>query len=95
MGDLTALSPGEGRGEVGDLPAAYGFYKQSLALFQELDDQQSSATCLEGWGAVVTRQGQTAWAAQLWGAAEARRAAGGPCYPPDPDADAAWRACGR
>jgi tetratricopeptide (TPR) repeat protein len=64
--------------QVGDLSAAYAFYKQSLALFQELDDQQSSATCLEGWGAVVARQGHAAWAAQLWGAAEARRAAGGP-----------------
>ena len=68
--------------QVGDLPAAYAFYKESLALFQELDDQQSSATCLEGWGAVVARQGQAAWAAQLWGAAEARRAAGGPSYLP-------------
>jgi len=68
--------------QVGDLPAAYAFYKQSLALFQELDDQRSSATCLEGWGAVVARQGQAAWAAQLWGAAEARRAAGGPSYLP-------------
>ena len=68
--------------QVDDLPAAYAFYKQSLALFQELDDQQSSATCLEGWASVVARQGHAAWAAQLWGAAEARRAAGGPSYLP-------------
>ncbi len=66
--------------QVGDLPAAYAFYKESLALFQELDDQRSSATCLEGWASVVARQGQAAWAAQLWGAAEVRRAAGGPSY---------------
>ncbi len=68
--------------QAGDLPAAYAFYQQSLAMFQALDDQQSSAACLEEWAAVVARQGQTAWAAQLWGAAEARRAAGGPSYLP-------------
>jgi predicted ATPase/DNA-binding CsgD family transcriptional regulator len=68
--------------QAGDLAAAYAFYQQSLALFRELDDQQSSATCLEGWGAVVARQGFATWAAQLWGAAEALRAAGGPFYLP-------------
>ena len=83
---LWAVQPlyrlGKVAAQVGDLPAAYAFYKQSLALFQELDDQQSSATCLEGWASVVARQGHAAWAAQLWGAAEARRAAGGPSYLP-------------
>jgi predicted ATPase/DNA-binding CsgD family transcriptional regulator len=68
--------------QAGDLSAAYTFYQQSLALFRELDDQQSSATCLEGWGAVVARQGLATWAAQLWGAAETLRAAGGPSYLP-------------
>jgi predicted ATPase/DNA-binding CsgD family transcriptional regulator len=68
--------------QVGDLPAAYAFYQESLALFQELDDQQSSAACLEAWGAVVARQGHAVWAAQLWGAAQALRAAGGPSYLP-------------
>jgi predicted ATPase/DNA-binding CsgD family transcriptional regulator len=68
--------------QVDDLPAAYAFYQESLALFQELGDQQSIATCLEGWGAVVARQGHPARAAQLWGAAEARRTAGGPSYLP-------------
>ena len=66
--------------QVGDLPAAYAFYQESLALFQELDDQQSCATCLEGWASVVARQGQAAWAAQLWGAAEVLREAAGPSY---------------
>ncbi len=83
---LWAVQPlyrlGKVAAHVGDLPAAYAFYKQSLALFQELDDQQSSATCLEGWGAVVARQGHVAWAAQVWGAAEVLRAAGGPSYLP-------------
>ena len=68
--------------QMGDLPAAYAFSQASLAVCQEFDDQQSSATCLEGWGAVVARQGHAAWAAQVWGAAEARRAAGGPSYLP-------------
>jgi predicted ATPase len=68
--------------QVGDLPGAYALYQESLTLFQELDDQQSSATCLEGWGAVVARQGHAAWAAQVWGAAEALRTAGGPSYLP-------------
>jgi DNA-binding CsgD family transcriptional regulator/tetratricopeptide (TPR) repeat protein len=83
---LWAVQPlyrlGKVAAHVGDLPAAYAFYQESLALFQELDDQQSSATCLEGWGAVVARQGHAAWAAQLWGAAEVLRAAGGPSYLP-------------
>jgi len=63
---------------LGDLPAAYAYYQESLALFQELDDQGSLAACLEGWGAVVARQGDAAWAARLWGKAEMLRAAGGP-----------------
>ncbi len=51
----------------GDLPAAHACYQESLALFQELDDQRSSATYLEGWASVVARQGEAIWAAQLWG----------------------------
>jgi len=47
-------------------------------VFQELDDQRSSAACLESWANVVARQGAAAWAAQLWGAAEVLHATGGP-----------------
>jgi predicted ATPase/DNA-binding CsgD family transcriptional regulator len=83
---LWAVHPlyclGKVAAQLGDLPAAYALYKESLALFQQLDDQRSIATCLEGWGSVVARQGVAAWAAQLWGAAEAQRAAGGPSYLP-------------
>src|SRR5207237_7495995 len=83
---LWAVHPlyclGKVAAQLGDLPAAYALYKESLALFQQLDDQRSIATCLEGWGSVVARQGVAAWAAQLWGAAEAQRAAGGPSYVP-------------
>src|SRR5260370_15749029 len=56
-----------------NLPSAHVFFKESLALFQELDDQPSTATCLDGWGSVVAQQGETVWAAQLWGAAGALR----------------------
>ena len=63
---------------LGDLPAAYAYYQESLALFQEMDDQRSSAACLEGWASLVARQGDAFWAAQLWGTAEVLRAAGGP-----------------
>ena len=62
----------------GDLPTAHAYYWESLASYQELDDQRSSAVCLEGWASVVARQGEATWAAQLWGAAEALSEAGGP-----------------
>lgn len=62
----------------GDFPTAHAFYQETLALFQEVDDQRSIAACLEGWARVVARHGAAAWAAQLWGAAEVRRAASGP-----------------
>ena len=61
----------------GDLPMAHVYFQECLALCQELDDQRSSAACLEGWAGVVARQGETIWAAQMWGAAEVRRAASG------------------
>ncbi len=57
---------------------AHAFYRESLTVFQEMDDQRSSAACLESWANEVARQGAAAWAAQLWGAAEVLRAAGGP-----------------
>ena len=64
-----------------NLPSAHVFFKESLALFQELDDQRASATCLEGWASVVAKQGETVWAAQLWGAAEVRRETSTPANP--------------
>src|SRR5260370_14051267 len=64
-----------------NLPSAHVFFKESLALFQEVDDQRSSATCLEGWASVVAQQGETGWAAQLWGAAEARPETSTPTNP--------------
>jgi len=62
----------------GDLPTAHACYQESLALFRELEDHRSVAACLEGWASVVARQGAAIWAAQLWGAAQVLREAGGP-----------------
>ncbi|MEO8970047.1 MAG: LuxR C-terminal-related transcriptional regulator, partial [Ktedonobacteraceae bacterium] len=54
--------------------AAYAWYKESLALFQQIDDDRAGqAFCLQGWGAMVARHGEARWAAQLWGAAETLR----------------------
>ncbi len=44
--------------------------ESSLALFRQMNDQESMAICLQEWGCMVARRGDTAWAAQLWGAAE-------------------------
>jgi predicted ATPase/DNA-binding CsgD family transcriptional regulator len=44
--------------------------KSSLARFRQMDDQESLALCLQEWGCIVARRGDSAWAAQLWGAAE-------------------------
>lgn len=57
----------------GDDAAAYAWYEESLALFQEIDDKAGLALCLQGWGAMVARQGEAIWAARLWGAAETLR----------------------
>jgi DNA-binding CsgD family transcriptional regulator len=52
--------------------------QESLALFEELDDQRSVAACLEGWACVVAQQGDALWAAQLWGTAQMLHETGGP-----------------
>ncbi len=54
----------------GDRAAARALYQESLALLYKIGNKVFIAACLEGLGAV---QGQPAWAAQLWGAAEALR----------------------
>jgi hypothetical protein len=51
----------------GNLSKASLYYKESVALFQELDDQKSIAACLEGWTSAVAKQGGAIWATQLWG----------------------------
>jgi len=49
---------------------AESWYKESLALFRQIDDLYGLAFCLQGWGALIAQQGEFAWAARLWGAAE-------------------------
>jgi hypothetical protein len=79
--------------KLGSLPEASPFYQQSIAQFQELDDQRSLAACLEDWASLVARQGEAHWAAQLWGTVEVLRERCGPANPfalfiiPDEQAD--------
>jgi DNA-binding CsgD family transcriptional regulator len=53
--------------------AARAIYEESLAIARELNHRSLIASCLEGWASMVAEQGQFAWAAQLWGAAESLR----------------------
>ncbi len=57
----------------GDGAAARTLYEESLTLARELNHLWLIASCLEGWATLVAEQGQFAWAAQLWGAAESLR----------------------
>jgi len=57
----------------GDYAAAQTPFEQSLAISCELSEQWVAAVCLVQLGEVVAAQRQLAWAAQLWGAAEALR----------------------
>jgi predicted ATPase/DNA-binding CsgD family transcriptional regulator len=66
----------------GDYPAACRIYEESLLLSGELGEKWVIAECLVGLGEVVAAQQKLAWAAQLWGAAEAVRDALGIPLPP-------------
>ena len=57
----------------GDYAAAQTSFEESLAISCELSEQWVAAVCLVELGEVVAAQRQLAWAAQLWGAAEALR----------------------
>ena len=61
----------------GDYAAAQTLYEQSLAISCELSEQWVAAVFLVELGEVVAAQQKLAWAAQLWGAAEALRDAFG------------------
>jgi DNA-binding CsgD family transcriptional regulator len=56
-------------------------------LSAELGEKWVIAACLLGLGEVVAAQGQLAWAAQLWGAAEALRETSGTPLTPSEHAD--------
>jgi ATP/maltotriose-dependent transcriptional regulator MalT len=66
----------------GDRVAARALYQESFALLHKIDNKVFIAACLEGLGAVGAVQGQPAWAARLWGAAEALRQHIGAPLPP-------------
>ncbi len=69
----------------GDFATARAQYEQGLTLLMKLDYTYRSfiALCLEGLAGAVAAQGNSAWAAQLWGAAEVQREIdGGPAVPP-------------
>jgi predicted ATPase/transcriptional regulator with XRE-family HTH domain len=65
----------------GDTDLASSSYKESLELFQALDDTQGIACCLTGWGRLAARQGEATWAARLWGTAKALHSADSPRGP--------------
>ncbi len=65
----------------GEFAAARARYLESLAIAREIDARNLIASVLEG-GAVAAAQGEPAWAARLWGAAQALRAVMGAPLPP-------------
>jgi predicted ATPase/DNA-binding CsgD family transcriptional regulator len=66
----------------GDYTAAHIRYEESLVISGELGEKWVIAVCLLGLGEVVAAQQKLAWAAQLWGTAEAIRDASGIPIPP-------------
>jgi DNA-binding CsgD family transcriptional regulator len=66
----------------GNQAAARILYEESLTLAREGNYKDLLPSCLEGLAGVVAAQGELAWAAQLWGAAEALRKAIGAPLPP-------------
>ncbi len=61
----------------GDYATAQALYEQSLAISCELQEKWVASVFLVALGEVVAAQQKLAWAAQLWGAAEAIREATG------------------
>lgn len=64
----------------GDLTAARALYEESLIPGKGMNSNLSSLdlpAALEGLAAVAAAQGEAAWAARLWGTAEAQREAHG------------------
>jgi predicted ATPase/DNA-binding CsgD family transcriptional regulator len=55
---------------LGEREKAITLCKSSLTRFRQMDDQESMSLCLQQWGCMVARRGDSSWAAQLWGSAE-------------------------
>jgi ATP/maltotriose-dependent transcriptional regulator MalT len=66
----------------GDYATARTYYEEVLPLARKVDDKGYIALYLEGLADVVAAQGEPAWAARLWGAAEALRETIGTPLPP-------------
>jgi DNA-binding CsgD family transcriptional regulator len=66
----------------GNYVAACSCFEESLAIEREVGDTLGICFSLEGLAAVVGVLGDSEWAAQLWGAAEALREALGTPIPP-------------
>jgi predicted ATPase/DNA-binding CsgD family transcriptional regulator len=60
---------------LGDYAAARAYYEESLAIRREVGNNLSISSYLEGLADVVAARGDPAWAARLWGIAEALREA--------------------
>ena len=65
----------------GELAAARARYQESLAIARDIGASNLIASVLEGGGTVAAAQGEPRWAARLWGAAQALRAAIGAPLP--------------
>jgi predicted ATPase/class 3 adenylate cyclase/DNA-binding CsgD family transcriptional regulator len=58
----------------GNHTAARALYEASVTMASKgMDDKGAITSCLEGLAGVIATQGELAWAARLWGAAEALR----------------------
>jgi predicted ATPase/class 3 adenylate cyclase/DNA-binding CsgD family transcriptional regulator len=66
----------------GDAARSRALYEQGAVLARESGDKGTIPAGLEGLAAAVAAQGNHAWAAQLWGAAEALRETLGTPLPP-------------
>jgi hypothetical protein len=56
-----------------DYGTAYSLFEEGLALCRELGNKTLTTFYIEGLASVVAMRGQSAWAAQLWGAADMLR----------------------
>ncbi len=65
-----------------DYAAAHKFYQESLAISAEVGEKWVATLSLRGLGEVVAAEGQPAWAARMWGAAEILRMVTGASIPP-------------
>ncbi len=65
-----------------DYPAARALYEESLAIGRQVSHNLDIPSSLEGLAEVVAMQGEPAWAARLWGTAQALRQARGTPLPP-------------